>query len=215
MIEPDANLPDDLKAFKQKDKSDRLQKWGLIGLLLTLTVGVVLLYGVAYANRGLPALLDAQRDQFTACKDVSSDTPGCEKPVVSEKEVEDAKDGVVQLPGIPGDPGAQGPVGPQGPPPPMSLLVGLVNQAVVSVCGNNKCDGPPGANGADGLNGPPGTNGADGADGADGKDGKEITGVRCEGSTGVFDFNDGSVIEVANMCAGPPIIVDPEPTPTP
>ena len=72
--------------------------------------------------------------------------------------------------------------------------------------GSNGTDGVDGAPGAAGPQGPPGEAGAAGPagpagpEGDDGQDAPRITGIQCDGSTGVFTLSDGTTLTAENMC---------------
>jgi hypothetical protein len=134
----------------------------------------------------LEANLDAQRQQFENCKDVSSKVEGCDEPVAPAPENIPGPQGI---PGLQGIPGPEGPIGPQGiqgiqgivgkagPPGPKGDKGDLGDTGAV---GNEGSTGEPGPAGPQGEAGPAGPAGADGAAGPPGPtcpDGYEATEV--------------------------------------
>lgn len=84
-------------------------------------------------------------------------------------------------------PGPAGPAGPMAPP---------------AKDGKNGAPGAPGANST--VPGPPGKDSTvPGPAGTNGKDAPTVTDVKCDGTTGVFTFSDGSTKTAPNMCAAP------------
>lgn len=55
----------------------------------------------------------------------------------------------------------------------------------------------------------------DGKDGTNGKDAPRIVSIACDDTTGIFTFDDGSAIRVAQMCADEPDPLEPDPGPDP
>jgi hypothetical protein len=234
----DPKVPDQMQKRKEKKRWDHLIKWSVRFTVLILLLLVGFLIKIVYDNRDLPDLVEAQRNQFIECQDENSNTPGCEKPVVTKKEVEEAKEGKAGLPGIPGDDGVQGIQGPPGPAPSTSQLMNQIMQALNAIIPTGRLTGPAGergeagtsTNGKDGESitgpqgppgpqgeagpkgdtgdrGPAGTDGSTGQNGEDGAPAPTVTGIVCDGSTGIFTFSNGSNISVADMCQGPLIPV--------
>lgn len=107
----------------------------------------------------LEANLKAQRKQFENCKDVPSNTKGCDEPVSPPVGSIPGPQGIQGLQGIPGP---QGPVGPQG-------VQG--KQGVKGTTGDTGKTGDPGAVGATGSTGEPGPPGPQGEPGPAGPQG--------------------------------------------
>lgn len=149
----DPTLQTDLRKRENAHKWDSVMRGSMLALVgfLLLCTGIMayFIYQNDKQSDNLAGLLDAQRQQFLACRDEdpSTDNPYCQDPVVSKKDVEEAKQGPQGLPGLPG---ATGPAGSAGPP------------------GRNGAAGEPGATGD---KGDPGGTGATGATGAQGDPG--------------------------------------------
>lgn len=99
----------------------------------------------------LEAALNAQRDQFEACKDQKSNFPGCSQPVAPPAER-------VGPQGIQGVQGIQGIPGPRGP-------------SCIEELGYPKCRGEKGDTGGTGATGSQGNTGQTGATGEKGEKG--------------------------------------------
>lgn len=173
---PDPQVPNLLEHRKQEKRTDNLITWGRRVFIGVLTIAVVSLLAIAYQNRDLGELAERQRQQFINCKDVPASTPGCDEPVVSERDVEKAKDGSNGLPGLPGAEGPRGPRGLTGPPASFRQVVDAVNaviaQALVANC-SGTCKGATGGKGepGDSIKGDTGSTGATGATGEKGDKG--------------------------------------------
>jgi hypothetical protein len=114
----------------------------------------------------LELLLDAQREQFEACKDQASDAPGCSQPItppaadVGPQGIQGSQ-GVQGIQGIPGPQGRTGPPGPPGP-------VGPTGQTIQGETGSK---GDPGNDGSKGEKGDAGNTGPEGPAGPAGPEG--------------------------------------------
>lgn len=128
----------------------------------------------------LEAALDAQRTQFENCKDISSDTQGCDQPVSPPVG---AIPGPQGLQGIQGIPGPEGPIGPQGiqgiqgPRGPPGEKGDLGDTGAVGQTGSIGEPGPAGAQGEPGPAGPKGEPGEAGPPGPTCPDGYTATQV--------------------------------------
>lgn len=209
---PDPEVPKLLQKKKKNEFWSKVIKWGRIAGSATMFLLILVLFGILYSNRDLPDLVDAQRQQFVKCVNKPVDYPGCQRPIVTQKEIDKAKDG---RPGLPGLPGARGPRGLQGetgsrgargPSPTMSQLIPMVREAVNQFCSDNNCKGSKGDPG-NSVKGDPGESikgdtGDTGSAGAKGDKGD--TGAKGErGEPGTPGQNGTDAARVTNIaCEG-------------
>lgn len=227
----DPGVPELMANRAKAIRGEKILRWGLRGAVLFLLLAVIFLLAIVYQNRNLPDLLDAQRQQFVDCTDKPAKAAGCEKPVVSEKEVQKSKEAFEAVPGATGpkgDTGASGAPGRPGSDATIEQVIlavqKLLPQALQESCGGS-CKGPegdastqPGPKGETGSSGSQGAAGSKGDIGPDGPQGpKGETGsagpagdpgpatypesITCDGTTGVFTFSGDRVYRVDGMCA--------------
>ena len=124
----------------------------------------------------------------------------------SEANRQDAQALADQVESLGEEPIVEPSAGPAASPPVfLQPSVDQIEVALRRICGGT-CKGEPGEDsdvpgpaGADSV--VPGPAGADGKDGAPGRDAPRIVDIVCDGTTGVFTFDDGSAIRVESMCS--------------